>query len=357
MYFAYVTLLTIGYGDFGPQSNSGKAFYVFWSLLAVPSLTILISNMGDTVIHMVKDLTIYLGEISVLPSDQGGVRESLRAGLQKATGGKIDFQKLRRGDDDIEEEAPGLARMPHRERKGNLPHNERDIEAVQKITSDFARAEELDEDEARKRGDTIAADIHHFRYILITEIRNVYADVSATTPKKYTYDEWSYYLRLLGEDEADSKFHRKAPVKVDTSEMTPATGESTTMAQEEAEPGNDQAGQKHAYTEKDERKEDEGPDSIRQWSWIGNRSPLMGDKDEPEWILEKLFERLESELMLEKKLAAKVRKKNKPSSASSQPDAMKPVRQADLRAPESASYHSSKTLEPDSDNSSRPASS
>ena len=45
LYFAYTTLLTIGFGDFKPFSNSGKAFFVFWSLLAVPTLTILISNM------------------------------------------------------------------------------------------------------------------------------------------------------------------------------------------------------------------------------------------------------------------------------------------------------------------------
>ena len=45
LYFSYTSLLTIGYGDFAPQSNSGKPFFVFWSLLAIPTLTILISNM------------------------------------------------------------------------------------------------------------------------------------------------------------------------------------------------------------------------------------------------------------------------------------------------------------------------
>ena len=45
LYFSYTSLLTIGYGDIYPESNSGKPFFVFWSLLAIPSLTILISNM------------------------------------------------------------------------------------------------------------------------------------------------------------------------------------------------------------------------------------------------------------------------------------------------------------------------
>ncbi|KAJ3837457.1 hypothetical protein F5878DRAFT_652573 [Lentinula raphanica] len=50
LYFTYTTLTTIGYGDLYPESNSGKPFFVLWTLIAVPSVTILISNMGDTVV-------------------------------------------------------------------------------------------------------------------------------------------------------------------------------------------------------------------------------------------------------------------------------------------------------------------
>ncbi|KAF1977624.1 voltage-gated potassium channel, partial [Bimuria novae-zelandiae CBS 107.79] len=41
-YFAYISLLTIGYGDYVPTSEAGKSFFVVWSLLAVPILTIVI---------------------------------------------------------------------------------------------------------------------------------------------------------------------------------------------------------------------------------------------------------------------------------------------------------------------------
>lgn len=71
LYFSYTTLLTIGYGDFTVNSNAGKAFFVFWSLLAVPTLTILISNMGDTVIKAFRDFTIWIGALTVLPDDKG----------------------------------------------------------------------------------------------------------------------------------------------------------------------------------------------------------------------------------------------------------------------------------------------
>ncbi|HXD23035.1 MAG TPA: potassium channel family protein, partial [Gemmatimonadaceae bacterium] len=38
-FFSVETFATIGYGDITPVSNSGKAFFVFWSLLALPTMT------------------------------------------------------------------------------------------------------------------------------------------------------------------------------------------------------------------------------------------------------------------------------------------------------------------------------
>ncbi|KAK7053089.1 hypothetical protein VNI00_004410 [Paramarasmius palmivorus] len=67
LYFTYVVLLTIGYGDLYPQSSGGKPFFVLWSLLAVPTVTILISNMGGTVVDWVQKGTLWLGRKTVLP--------------------------------------------------------------------------------------------------------------------------------------------------------------------------------------------------------------------------------------------------------------------------------------------------
>ncbi|ESK88671.1 potassium channel [Moniliophthora roreri MCA 2997] len=67
LYFTYVVLLTIGYGDFYPQSTAGKPFFVLWSLLAVPTMTILISNMGGTIVDWVQVGTLWLGRMTVLP--------------------------------------------------------------------------------------------------------------------------------------------------------------------------------------------------------------------------------------------------------------------------------------------------
>jgi potassium channel subfamily K len=321
--------LTIGYGDFQPISNSGKPFFVFWSLLAVPTITILISNMGDTVIQLIKDVTIWLGEVTVLPSERASIRQSLKFGITKLMGGKIDVQGIRNADDNVEEVPTGLVRMPRR-KKQESSHNREDVENAQKLASDFAQAEELDEDMARKQGDTLAEDVHHYRHLLIKEIRNVCADLNAAKPKKYTYEEWSYFLELLGEGEGDPKYHRKAPLKPPSHNLRKSTDASTAVSMEEqgAEKGDD-VGQKHAAP--DGQKNDRTGHTIKQWSWMGNRSPLMGDKEEAEWILEKLLARLEDELQRERDLAKKLKAKKEEKTGEKQDTPCWPLRRVEDR--------------------------
>lgn len=49
VYFCLLCLITIGYGDFSPNRSLGRVFFVVWAISAVPLMTILISNMGDTI--------------------------------------------------------------------------------------------------------------------------------------------------------------------------------------------------------------------------------------------------------------------------------------------------------------------
>ncbi|RDW29149.1 hypothetical protein B0I71DRAFT_126509 [Yarrowia lipolytica] len=62
VYFCLLCLATIGYGDVYPQSSVGKAFFIVWSMAAVPMMTILISSMGDTVIAKVVQFTDVFGD-------------------------------------------------------------------------------------------------------------------------------------------------------------------------------------------------------------------------------------------------------------------------------------------------------
>ncbi|KAL2440958.1 Outward-rectifier potassium channel TOK1 [Exophiala dermatitidis] len=306
VYFAYTTLLTIGYGDLQPMSNSGKPFFVFWSLLAVPTLTILISDLGDTVIKTVKDVTIWLGEITVLPSDEASTRERLRQGLYKATLGKLDSRHTYAKDveqgsntDEAEKELhPGLAKLFGRH--GRRRENQGAHETGDRLAADFERSEEEGESLAREHGERAEEDEHHYRHALLSQIRKVYADTTAATPKRYSYEEWVRFLRLLGEDEQDPAFHRRAPELDQGSEA------------QEVPPAHEQEA---TYT----KEEGEGKEHKKRWSWIGNHSPLMRDKEEAEWLLEKLFARLEESLRGEgRKKEERVKKETRKNHAGEQ---------------------------------------
>ena len=47
LHFVYVSLLTIGHGDPSPKSSAGRAFLALWSLVAVPTMTILVWLVVD----------------------------------------------------------------------------------------------------------------------------------------------------------------------------------------------------------------------------------------------------------------------------------------------------------------------
>ncbi|KAF1831826.1 voltage-gated potassium channel [Decorospora gaudefroyi] len=264
LYYAYISLLTIGYGDFVVESNAGKAFFVFWSQLAVPTLTILISNMGDTVIKGFKDFTIWLGSITVLP-DEEGLAKTLKLGWERIKTGRIGHQKAgyRNG-------SSGTSEQRTQDRLAAYVENE-----------ELGRAEE-----AGEHGDFLERDIRFYHYVLVKEVRELMKDIENSPPKEYDYHEWQYYLRLIGQDEHDPSHHRQPRAHANRDD-----GEAPDI-------GAADGGQKHT------------------WSWLGIRSPLMGNQSEPQWLLQRLTGTLESEMRRMSSSDERVRKAQPPISMS-----------------------------------------
>lgn len=210
LYFAYVALLTIGYGDVFPESNLGKAFFVFWSLLAIPAITILISNIGDTLIRFVRDLTLYLGELTILPGDKpflSRVKDMFRRErwLQETTG---EVQNTEDIVNDSDRDLPRANCQAHQ-----------DLEAE----------EHQKEEAAHERGDTQAENVHHYHYLLFREVRKLILLSKSNPTKKFDYLEWEYFISLLsGKRHHDSSAARGALLEwswIDS--KSPLIGEKT----------------------------------------------------------------------------------------------------------------------------------
>lgn len=358
LYFAYTSLLTIGYGDLTPFSNSTKAFFVFWSLLAVPTLTILISNMGDTVVKAVKEITLYLGELTFLPAEKEDLSywDRVSYGVRKLSGGYIDLStkhlKLATAASKRRKKKSLLQIVADQDRESPPDVEEPGMRPIEPAKSSDPESHFVcdggSEEPANKTSSTVPATSQtpsdpndrshiphptshsHFLLLLVQEIKTAYAHLQASPPKNYTYEEWERFLHLIGEDEADAEFHRAPPVKVKKqrhSRVTSTASGGSGSGSLTGSGADDNDNRDEEDEDKGERKrevevdalpetsraitiavpaaeEDEGEKGKekerrkekQKWSWMGNRSPLMGEKDEAEWVVERLMEVLEREL-------------------------------------------------------------
>ncbi|KJZ76964.1 hypothetical protein HIM_03841 [Hirsutella minnesotensis 3608] len=321
-YFCFVSLVTVGYGDRTPNSNAGKSFFVFWSLLALPTMTVLISNAGDTVVKFVRDGTIHLGNVTILPSEEG-FRNSCRHLAYRLTFGRA-FQNVHNLVHDAEKQDPDEMKPPpsrslirsEQSDPNSGPH--RSGSQLQKTRSSrqsstllpTSTSERRSLSRVRVRLEKLPTG-NNFRLLLIAEIQKVSKHLRESQPRRYTFEEWAWYLGLIGEDENDSSLHRKVKPK-DTHKPNRRHGRHRHRGKRHnhghghvhdhnphqgVDPDRQHKEQKERQpvatepTENDER---------FQWSWVGSRSPLMGGQEESEWVLEKLMDRLQESLWMAK---------------------------------------------------------
>lgn len=172
LYFCYVSLLTIGYGDFAPKSNVGKPFFIVWSLIAVPTMTILVSDMGRTVIASYKRASSDFADFTVLPKAgiwRAYINEHPR--LLRWLQTKADQQKARREEKRRMDE--GFLTGPEDE----------DLDRPPPTLEQLAEEEDVDEHEVARQ--------------LALAIRRTANDLKTDVGRHYTYEEWVEYTRLI----------------------------------------------------------------------------------------------------------------------------------------------------------------
>jgi potassium channel subfamily K len=211
LYFCYVSLLTIGYGDLSPKSNAGRPFFVFWSLIAVPTMTILVSDLGETVINKFKTGTSGLADFTVLP--QKGVWRNL---LDRNPWLLHRLQRKKKEQEEKQRIDHGL--LPYGPKPANPPTLE-----------ELAREEPPTAQLAVQLAEAIAQTAH---------------DVRDASRRHYSYEEWVTFTRLI------------------------------------------------RFTARDDDHDDDHDDDLVQWDWIGENSPMMADKSEAEFVLDRLCESL-----------------------------------------------------------------
>lgn len=174
LYFCYVSLLTIGYGDLAPKSNAGRPFFVFWSLIAVPTMTILVGDLGETVINKFKKGTSRVSDFTVLPQ-KGAYREFLN-----------QFPSIVHKLQDRKERKEREKRLESGFPLGPDPADEdNEPPTIDELASEEPTRAEL----ARK---------------LARVIKRIAVDARESPKKRYSYEEWVEFTQLI-RFTADSK--------------------------------------------------------------------------------------------------------------------------------------------------------
>lgn len=239
VYFTYTSLMTIGYGDLVPKSTLAKPFFVFWSLLAVPILTILIGAIDE---KLFKEMKAFIrwgwrlggregGLISRLTRDRKCDPQRRRASSEEVIHSRTD------SIDDIKTSGGKgkTASLPMRGESSNKNGQGMQTQAAKMANVDRCR----DKDAARDR------------YDLIEKLIDVAHNLSSAARKKhYTYREWMQFLELFAKARGDADMCGQ--------------GEST------------------SFTESD------GSNVIGPHGWFGDHGPFVGEKTETEWVLHQI---------------------------------------------------------------------
>src|SRR3569833_1177929 len=163
------------YGDFSPKSNAGRPFFIVWSLIAVPTMTILIQERSSTVVSAVNRGTFTLADWTVLPK-KGVMKKfledhpTLRQNLTRLSERRQERRRLKRGfqQQNPDEETPQGTSI------------DSDMEKERKL-------ERLAQEDSE----------HELARQLASTIKTVVKDLRANPPRRYEYEQWVQFTKLI----------------------------------------------------------------------------------------------------------------------------------------------------------------
>ncbi|ODV69130.1 hypothetical protein HYPBUDRAFT_152302 [Hyphopichia burtonii NRRL Y-1933] len=106
IYFCFLCLITIGYGDFAPITSFGRAFFVCWAIAAIPIMTILISSFGDKIYDWADKFSFYTSKIFIFRSYKNVLRhkrkpKQLDEVVEEDTEEALEDEEINRSLEDI----------------------------------------------------------------------------------------------------------------------------------------------------------------------------------------------------------------------------------------------------------------
>ncbi|KAL4911352.1 hypothetical protein BDW74DRAFT_172814 [Aspergillus multicolor] len=256
LYFGFCCLLTIGYGDVTPTTNAARPFFMVWSLLSVPTMTILISKMSDTLVGGFKAATSFVATWTFFFPEKGQYHWNGRAMMEKVLAlfrGKDTTALVRAQDqvDGVPAGSPNLDVEKGTTLRQRTPSGQGSSHKKRVISlEDLARDSSPSSPELAQQ--------------LAQAIQKTIKDALTGEAKEYNYEEWVGFTRLIQFTNPNSS--QKSEMNGDGAAEGSRSGSGMML--------------------------DEDEFGVLSWDWIGEQSPLLAEKTEPEWVLDRLCESL-----------------------------------------------------------------
>ncbi|KAF9034345.1 hypothetical protein BJ165DRAFT_1513150 [Panaeolus papilionaceus] len=298
LYFTYTSLLTVGYGDYYPTSPSGKPFFVAWSLIAVPTMTVFIGAMGDTVGIMIRDASTWLGQWTILPERHIQPISTSRNPFRREhiiTRRKYTFHhnpsKLEPSRYDVNSPTSNYAVSS----ASVHPHQDNATSPTSNGTQGQSAAV-IPKHEQRQYSDTH----QNLAIALSRAVGDLSNDLGDSPPRRYSWKEWVYFLELLHKWPSTAKTQGPAvsggQIDLRTCVLIAPLEQVVTKSgshSQHSRPSmdHDAAINAQAFEGRRQRIADED-----EWTWLSDNGPLFSKLTETEWLIERVCWRLEAVL-------------------------------------------------------------
>ena len=281
--------------------------------------------MGDTIIKGFTDLTNWIASLTVLPGE-GGVRATFRKEISEL------LQRLKSARSFTGPGIFGDAPLEHEKKMSHTEYENQMLDGLaQRLGKHVDENTSKDGSNSTEKLSSLEDDICFYHYVLARECRNVQKDLDVTPPKCYDWYDWEYYLKLMGneDDPRDFPGQEQPDIMVPKTMRAPngmmdgaadsaqeSDGTDLLSAKDQSDgqiPAVDGNVDRRTSADVDldtQRKRqrrhrpkgsDTDSDYLLGWSWLSNSSPLMSEKSEAQWILDRLSAALERELNRQRK--------------------------------------------------------
>ncbi|RCK59376.1 Outward-rectifier potassium channel TOK1 [Candida viswanathii] len=211
MYFCFLCLITIGYGDYAPKKSLGRVFFVSWAVGAVPLMTILVSNVGDTLYVMCNDITAWFSTWMFSTQREYDEIKQFKKKLKEDQDDQITVSSaaVRREEMEEDQEIESLDELQRTLDEEDREMRE-DDEPLTSPSSKFSdvvsntskkpvvQAKQL---EALRKRVALKKKTHLTLLEYLERLKPLINDSIEEPKRKYSHRQWSELLQSLGADE------------------------------------------------------------------------------------------------------------------------------------------------------------